>query len=133
MFDQLTVALVGIGAVEPSGLLARSGNVFSPEDRAAIAAAGGVGDIALRFIGADGAPLPSPLDDRVIGIELDQLKRVGRSVGVAGGSRKTAAVRGALLGGWINCLITDLQTAERLLAPLDRPRGAAHKLVGGGS
>ena len=132
-FSQLTVALVGIGAVEPSGLLARSGNVFSPEDRAAIAAAGGVGDIALRFVGADGAPLASPLNDRVIGIELDQLRRVGRSVGVAGGPRKTAAIRGALVGGWINCLITDLQTAERLLAPTDRPRDAANELVGGGT
>lgn len=29
---------------------------------------------------------------------------------------KTAAIRGALLGGWGNCLITDVQTAEWLLA-----------------
>jgi DNA-binding transcriptional regulator LsrR (DeoR family) len=117
MFDQVTVALVGIGAVEPSGLLAKSGNVFSAEERSAIAAAGGVGDLALRFVARDGTPLTSPLNDRVIGIELDQLRRVGRSVGVAGGPRKTAAIRGALRGGWINCLITDVRTAERLLAP----------------
>jgi len=36
-------------------------------------------------------------------------------VGVAGGRRKTAAIRGALQGGWINVLITDRGTAERLL------------------
>ena len=60
------------------------------------------------------------LDARVIGIELGQLKRVPRAIGVAGGPSKTLAIRAALLGGWINCLITDRWTAERLLAG-DRP------------
>jgi len=36
-------------------------------------------------------------------------------VGVAGGKRKTLAIKGALAGGWINILITDRNTAERLL------------------
>ena len=36
-------------------------------------------------------------------------------VGIAGGKRKTAAIRGALAGGWINTLITDRSTAERLI------------------
>ena len=54
-------------------------------------------------------------NDRVIGIDLQQLRRVPRAIGVAGGSRKTAAIRAALLGGWINCLITDRLTAQRLL------------------
>ena len=123
MFDTVTLALVGIGAVEPSGLLAKSGNVFSAEERAGIAAAGGVGDLALRFVAVDGTPVPSLLNARVIGIELEQLKRVARSVGVAGGARKTAAIRGAILGGWINCLITDVRTAERLLAPSEASEG----------
>ena len=54
-------------------------------------------------------------DERVIGIELAQLKRVPRAIAVAGGPGKTEAIRAALLGGWINCLITDTYTAERLL------------------
>jgi DNA-binding transcriptional regulator LsrR (DeoR family) len=119
LYDQVSVALVGIGAVEPSGLLASSGNVFSPQELTTVMAAGGVGDISLRFFAATGEPIASPLDRRVIGIELEQLKRVPRSVGVAGGRRKVAAIRGALAGGWLNCLITDRLTAERLLG--DRP------------
>jgi hypothetical protein len=51
----------------------------------------------------------------VIGIELDVLKSAKRVVGVAGGQRKEAAIRGALCGGWINVLITDKQSAEQLL------------------
>jgi DNA-binding transcriptional regulator LsrR (DeoR family) len=47
-------------------------------------------------------------------MRLDQLARVDRSIGVAGGSRKYAAILGALRGGWINVLITDQFTARRL-------------------
>lgn len=115
LFDHVSVALVGIGTVQPSGLLARSGNIFSPEELASVRALGGVGDISLRFVAATGEPIRTFLDDRVIGIELEQLKRVPRSVGVAGGRRKVVAIRAALDGGWLNCLITDRDTAERLL------------------
>ena len=71
------------------------------------------GDIGLRFLREDGAPVRL-LDDRVIGIELEQLQRVPRAIGVAGGPGKTLAIRAALLGGWINCLITDRFTGQRL-------------------
>jgi DNA-binding transcriptional regulator LsrR (DeoR family) len=115
LFDQLDVALVGIGGQEPSGLLASSGNVFSPQELQTVREAGGVGDIGLRYLCADGRPVDTPLHERVIGIELEQLKRVPRAIGVAGGPGKTRAIRAALLGGWINCLITDTYTAQRLL------------------
>jgi DNA-binding transcriptional regulator LsrR (DeoR family) len=131
LFGELDVALVGIGGQEPSGLLASSGNVFSKAELRTVRASGGVGDIGLRYLRRDGTPVQSPLDARVIGIALEQLKRVPRAIGVAGGPAKTPAIRAALLGGWINCLITDRSTAERLLQadrPASRnkqPRGAA--------
>ncbi len=115
LWDELDVAWVGIGGQEPSGLLASSGNVFSPEELRTVREAGGVGDIGLRYLCADGSPVDTPLHDRVIGIELEQLKRAPRSIAVAGGPGKTEAIRAALVGGWINCLVTDTFTAERLL------------------
>jgi DNA-binding transcriptional regulator LsrR (DeoR family) len=115
LFDRLDIALVGIGGQEPSGLLASSGNVFSPQELQTVRQAGGVGDIGQRYLCADGRPVDTPLHERVIGIELEQLRRVPRAIGVAGGPSKTKAIRAALLGGWINCLITDTYTAERLL------------------
>jgi DNA-binding transcriptional regulator LsrR (DeoR family) len=113
--EQVTLALVGIGALEPSALLQRSGNIFSERELAALGARGAVGDICLRFFDADGARVASDVDRRVIGVTLDQLKRVDRCVGVAGSERKYEAIRGALLGAWVNVLITDRVTAERLL------------------
>jgi DNA-binding transcriptional regulator LsrR (DeoR family) len=115
LFKSVTVALVGVGAVEPSKLLASSGNIFSPHELRQLSRRGTVGDICLRFFDADGRPVETALNDRVISMELEMLRRVPRVVGIAGGRRKTAAIRGALAGRWINVLITDRGTAERLL------------------
>ncbi|MBO0794098.1 MAG: RNA polymerase subunit sigma-70, partial [Ktedonobacteraceae bacterium] len=115
LFDQVTIALVGIGTVEPSGLLASSGNIFSPEELDMLRVAGAVGDICLRFFDASGTPVTTPLNDRVIGMKLDQLRQVKRAVGIAGGQQKISAIRGALQGRYINVLITDRFTAQRLL------------------
>lgn len=116
LFDQVTLALVGIGTVEPSKLLASSGNIFSPEELDLLRARGAVGDVCLRFFDQAGAPVITSLNERVIGMKLEQLRQVKRAVGIAGGQRKFEAIRGALLGGWINVLITDRFTAERLVA-----------------
>jgi DNA-binding transcriptional regulator LsrR (DeoR family) len=113
-FEQLDVALVGIGSMDPSRLLASSGNVFSPVERTELSAAGAVGDICFRYFDAMGAQVKSSLMQRVIGIEPEMLKQVGRVIGVAGGRRKTAAINAALTGKWINVLIVDHRTAETL-------------------
>ena len=115
LFDKATLALVGIGVVEPSPLLASSGNIFSPEEQAMLREHGAVGDVLIHFFDSQGQPVNTPLDNRVIGMSLEQLKRVRRSVGVAGGKRKHEAIRGVLKGGGINTLITDRFTAERLV------------------
>lgn len=115
LFQDLSIVLVGIGALRPSRLLASSGNVFTREELEELSRQGAVGDICLRFFDAAGNAVTDPLDERVIGIRLNELKTAGRCVAVAGGSRKTAAIRAALRGGWVNTLITDRATAEALL------------------
>lgn len=114
LFEGVSLALVGIGALEPSRLLAASGNVFSPRELRVLKKHGAVGDVCLRFFDSGGKPVATPLDDRVIGMDLPQLRRVKRAVGIAGGRRKLAAIRGAVAGGFVNVLITDRFTAERL-------------------
>lgn len=115
LIGSMTLALVGIGAVEPSHMLASSGNVFSSAELESLRSQGAVGDICLRFFDRDGAPVVTPLNDRVIGVDLTRLRLADRVVAVAGGKRKVAAIRGALAGRLVNVLITDVDTAERLL------------------
>ena len=42
------------------------------------------------------------------------LMKVARRVAVAGGASKYRAIRAALLGGWVNLIVTDLDTARGL-------------------
>jgi DNA-binding transcriptional regulator LsrR (DeoR family) len=56
-----------------------------------------------------------PLDERVIGVTLEELKKTPRVVGVAGGDRKVEAIRSCLIGGFVNVLVTDKFTAEKLI------------------
>lgn len=114
-FNKVTLCLVGIGSVEPSDMLASSGNVFSAEELNALREKGAVGDICMRFYDADGNPIQNGLNERVIGMNLEQLRQIKRCVGVAGGRRKIAAIRGAMHGGYINVLITDIHTAKALI------------------
>jgi len=114
-FSDVTLALVGIGSVLPSRNLVSSGNSFSAPELAHLAQLGAVGDILLRFYSADGCALQSHVDDRVIGMDLDALKKVPRVAGLAGGPHKTEAIAGALRGKLLTTLITDCHTARRLL------------------
>lgn len=116
MFGKITLSIVGIGAMEPSAMLARSGNVFSSRELAEIAEAGGVGDISLRFFDENGGFVKTPLDERVIGMTLEEMSRIDRVIALAGGQSKTAAIRGALRTGVVDLLITDKFTAERLVS-----------------
>jgi DNA-binding transcriptional regulator LsrR (DeoR family) len=115
LFEKVTLALVGVGSIEPSALVASSGNIFSREELETLQRKGAVGDICLRFYDVDGREVNGNLDTRVIGIDLASLSRVPRSVALCGGKRKFAAILGALRGKWVNTLITDQYTAQRLL------------------
>lgn len=114
-WEELTVALVGIGSLEPSPLLRRSGNHVPEAEQQELRALGAVGDVCLRFFDAFGTPVESRFGERVVGISASGLLKIPRRVGVAGGLRKFSAIRAALLGGWVNVLITDLTIAHRLL------------------
>lgn len=116
LFGRLSLAIIGIGAVEPSDMLARSGNVFSKQEMAMLHEAGAVGEISYRFYDAAGKPVETPLNDRVIGITLEELRHADRVMALAGGESKTEAIAGALRLGVIDVLVTDKFTAARLTA-----------------
>lgn len=113
-WNELTMAVMGIGSIEPSRVLANSGNAFTEEERQPLLEAGAVGDICHRIFRADGTLVRGEIDDRIIAIPVDGLLRIPRRVGIAGGPHKLDAIRGALAGRWVTTLITDLRTAEAL-------------------
>jgi DNA-binding transcriptional regulator LsrR (DeoR family) len=115
-YDRLSMVLVGIGSLaRPSRVLRENVGVIGEADQQRLAALGAVGDICMRFFDAQGNTVSSPLDDRVIAISVNQLKKTPRTVAVAGGPAKFEAIRAALRGKWVDTLITDLGVAQRLV------------------
>lgn len=114
---QVDVAFVGIGALSTNPVLAEGAGdgVVPPGLGASLAEAGAVGDVALRFFDAAGQPVASPLDERLLGVDLATLSALPHVVGVAGGARKAEAIRAVLRAGMLDVLVTDLDAARLLL------------------
>ena len=112
LFSQINVAYVGIGSPTMDSVVMKDGAIMSQADLNALLKKGAVGDIVLRYIDIEGQPVITELDTRVIGIPLEQLKKIPRVVGVAGGPQKHEVVWAALKGGLVDVLITDKRTAR---------------------
>lgn len=115
MLDSLDLALIGIGACAVDPALRSGDNFFTHEQFAAMRARGAVGEVCLHFLDASGNLVPGELDEHVVGVTLDQLRSAKRRWAVAGGRRKHEAIRAALVGGWVDTLVTDTDTAEYLV------------------
>ncbi len=109
------IALVGIGDLDPatSGFV-RAG-VAGSEQLQSYRAQGAVGDMAWQIFDRGGQPFPCELNQRIIGVTLDELRAVPHTLAVAVGLNKAAAIAGALKSGAINVLCTDEATALRVL------------------
>jgi DNA-binding transcriptional regulator LsrR (DeoR family) len=112
--EHAELALVGIG-VPDRGTVLHQSRILTDEEIEELRRLGAVGDIALRFFDGGGKPLDHPINERIIGLDLEQLKRIPRVIGVAGGGGKYEVVCAALRGHLINVLITDDTIAEQLL------------------
>lgn len=76
------------------------------------------GDIASRFYNTAGKMLSTILDSRVIGLTLDEIRKIPRVIGVANGAEKVLGVIGAARSKLIDCLIIDLACANSILKVL---------------
>jgi DNA-binding transcriptional regulator LsrR (DeoR family) len=110
-----TLAVMGIGAPRGDSILVREGKIVSLPELEALGQEGAVGDINLRYFDEFGKAVPSDLDERVVGLTLEEIRMIGRVVGIAGGAAKLEAIRGALVGGLVDVLVTDDVTARWVL------------------
>lgn len=107
-------ALIGVGAPP----LSRSGiPEFVPKSSPGLDRA--IGDVCSRFFDRDGAPVRFDGDDRLMAVELEQLRRVPVSIAVASGADKAASIVAGARGRYFNQLVTDPDTASAVLALLD--------------
>lgn len=103
------------GDLSIRSLLMRDG---MPKDVAVeeLRALGGVGDVLGTVIDAEGQPIAHPINERVIGIGLEDLAGIPNVILAAGGTYKLAVNRAILRRGVVDTFVTDEATARALLA-----------------
>ncbi len=111
------VAMVGIGVPVPDSVVMQAGAILA-EEVEQLKAQGAVGDIALRFFDAHGQPIEHEISQRIIGLDLDQIRHIPRVIGTTGGAEKFEVIRAALRSKFIGVLVTDDLMAARLLAEM---------------
>jgi len=109
-----TVALVGIGSPTPDSVVIQSG-ILTTGELDELYAVGAVGDIVMRFVDSEGRAVQHPIHQRIVGLDINQIRRVPRVIGVAGGQTKFPVIRAALRGKIISVLITDTAVGQRLI------------------
>jgi len=106
--------LFGVCTVKENSLVFAS-HLTSPDESKFFVSNGAVGVIAGRFFDAQGRWIIGDLDERLMGITLDEVRQIPTRIAVAGGVDKIDALVGALKGKFANVLITDAQAARGLL------------------
>jgi len=104
------IAVMGIGDAKYQDLIPTIG-----EEEYDYMRNNAVGEICTHFFNEKGERVESPIANRIIAVEYEDLMKISVRMGVAGSSQKLAAIKGALAGKLINVLITDLKTAKTLL------------------
>jgi deoxyribonucleoside regulator len=84
---------------------------------------GAVGDALGHYYDEHGQEVEAEINQLVIGLDLEDIKKIEWSVLIAGGAEKIPAVRGALRNHLFNVLITDHQTATTLCAESEHEAG----------
>ena len=113
LIPSVTVAVVSIGAWAPG--LSTIYDAVTPAERDALTGLGVRAELAGVFIGADGGPLATPLDSRMIVTQASLFTGIPFVLGVAYDADKSPAVLAAIRGGLVHGLVTHTELARGLL------------------
>ena len=106
------IAIVGIGSPAMENSTMMSSGYFSLNDLKIFKKEGAVGDICLQFYDINGNFREFKPNNHIIGVNLDNIKKINTVIGIANGKGKIEAIVGALNGNLINVLITNYSNAK---------------------
>jgi DNA-binding transcriptional regulator LsrR (DeoR family) len=111
--DHLDVAVIAVGQWEPGESTVH--DALSPAEQAVFAKRGAVAESAGMLFSSTGKRLRHGLQDRVIAVNEQQLRKAGDVVALASDQGRARAVRALTRSGMISTLITHRALAEELL------------------
>lgn len=112
----LDVTLVGIGEAPVRDADHLSDYPFDTPMINELVDAQAAGDICGNFFDTQGNLCETTLKDRIVSIDIRELPDHKQVIGIGGGEKKVNSILGALNGHYLHVLITDVQTAEKVLA-----------------
>ena len=107
--------ILGVGKVSHDATVVRAG-FLDVQTMDELRAKGAVGDLSGRYFNLAGQPVLTETDERIVGLSIEDLKKIKPVIAVAGGPDKAKAVLGALRTGCVDVLITDERVARKVLA-----------------
>jgi DNA-binding transcriptional regulator LsrR (DeoR family) len=109
------LVLAGVGSTDPQYSSFFLAGYVPLAELNQLIKAGAVGDVCGLHFDISGKEICDEFCKRLVTISRKDLQSIPVRIGVAGGSGKTGPILGALRGGYINALVTDSNTARRLL------------------
>ncbi len=106
--------LFSAGAADHNSVHVDSGYITA-ENVNELVRKGAVGDVIGRYIDSNGNIADPELDDRTVGLRLDDLRQAALSIAVIAGRSKHAVASAVVSSGLCNVLVTDEDTAIALL------------------
>jgi DNA-binding transcriptional regulator LsrR (DeoR family) len=124
--DSLDAVLVSVGGIASATTFYRGG-FLKEADREELVARGAVGDLLFHFFDRNGDLVDHPVNQLVMSVEVDRLRRAPVRILTSGGEEKIGALMGAMNLIRPTVLITDEESARRMLA--ERADTAAGQLT----
>jgi len=114
MVKELDMAIISIGTVSFDSTIVRDLKI-DKDTLENIKSKGAFGDICFRFFDKNGNKVDTDFDNRIVGIDLEDFKKVKIKVCISGGLSKLEAIEVAVKNKLVDILITDSLVSESLL------------------
>jgi DNA-binding transcriptional regulator LsrR (DeoR family) len=111
LWERIDVALVGIGL--PHAQNSPEASAATPPEKALVNA---TGDVIRHYFDSAGRLIDWEGEERMIAASPEQLRRAPLVIGAAVGVEKAQAILGAVRSGFVTALVTDVRTADAVLA-----------------
>lgn len=114
MANVLDAVLLSVGGIASATTFSRGG-FLKEADREALLARGAVGDLLFHFFDRNGDLVDHPVNSHVMSVDVDRLRKAPIRILTSGGEEKTEALLGAMSLIAPTILITDEESARRML------------------
>lgn len=118
MADNMDAVVVSVGGIDSATTFYRGG-FLTEKQRSELEKLGAVGDLLFHFYDRNGDVLDHPINNLIMSVEVDRIRRTPLRILASGGIDKRRSMLGAMRLVQPTVLITDEESARRLLQGAD--------------